>query len=391
MSLDIAVCGGHILPFGRRADGSNPRDWVRAAVAGAFEDAAIEPRDVDLVVIASESDHLSLQLVPGPLMIDEIGLVPRPVIRIESGGASGAAAIRVAISHLMSGLAHCALVVGYEHAASHLAGDDVRFLYGMSFDADLEGMAGATATALYALSIGAHCQRYGTCESDLAAVSVKNRCNALHNPSAHKPVPITVEDVLASRPVSAPYKVLDCSPLSDGAAAAILMRECRAPRQSRPRSRIVGTGCATDFVRLGDRPEPETFAGKAASTAQAYAMAGISARDLGVAELYDAYSGAELQALEALGIAEPGEATARLCAGEFHKDGRLPVNLSGGLIGQGGAPGAVGIAQILTVDRLLTGRYWPALQPPLPARYGLADAHAGVATLNVTHILERVE
>ncbi|MCL4765853.1 MAG: thiolase family protein [Hyphomicrobiaceae bacterium] len=391
MTLDVVVCGGHMLPFGSRRDGSTPRDWVRRAVAGAYEDTAVDPDDVDLVVVASESDHLSLQLAPGPLMVDEIGLVPRPVVRVESGGASGAAAIRVAISHLMSGLARCVLAIGYEHAASHLAGDDVRFLYGISFDSDLEGMAGATATALYALSMSAHCRRFGTTEADLAAVSVKNHGNALHNPNAHKPMAITVEDVLASRPVNPPYKLLDCSPLSDGAAAAVLMRSGAAPRRDHPRVRIAGTGCATDFARLGDRPEPDRFEGKARAAAQAYAMAGIEARSLDVIELYDAYSGAELQALEALGVAEPGRAAARLRAGDFNRGGRLPVNLSGGLIGQGGAPGAVGIAQLLTLERLLSGRYWPELQPRSDLRYGLMDTHAAVATLNFAHVLERVD
>jgi len=391
MSLDVILCGGHVLPFGRRRDGSGPRDWVRAAVDGALADAGIDAADIDAVVVASESDHLSLQLSPGALMADELGLVPRPVLRVEGGGASGALGLRAGLMQLMSGLARCVLVIGYEHAASHLSGDDVRLLYGLSFDSDLEGWAGVTATALYALSIRAHMLRHATTEDDLAAVAVKNRRNAAANPLAHRRMPITAADVLASPVVSAPYRRLDCSPLSDGAAAAILMRAADAPRGDKPRVRIIGTGCATDHVRLGDRGEPDRFAAKARAAAEALAMAGIAPTEIGVAEVYDAFSGAELQAVEAIGLAAAGGAAARLRAGDFAPEGRCPVNLSGGLIGQGAAPGAVGIAQAVTVARLLAGRYHAGLQPEAPPRIGLTDTHGGVATLNVVHVLQREE
>lgn len=389
MSLDVILCGGHVLPFGRRRDGTGPRDWVRAAVDGALADAGIDAADIDAVVVASESDHLSLQLSPGALMVDELGLVPRPVLRVEGGGASGALGLRAGLMQLMSGLARCVLVIGYEHAASHLSGDAVRLLYGLSFDSDLEGWAGATATGLYALSMRLHMQRHGTTRADLAAVVVKNRRYAAANPLAHRRIQVTAAEVLAAPVVSLPYRRLDCSPLSDGAAAVVLMRAADAPRGDRPRVRFIGTGCATDHVRLGDRPEPDRFAGKAQAAAQALAMADITPAAVGVAEVYDAFSGAELQALEALGLAAPGTAAARLCDGDFAQGGRCPVNLSGGLIGQGAAPGAVGIAQAVTVARLLSGRYHAGLQPEAPPRIGLTDCHGGVATLNVVHLLQR--
>ena len=122
----------------------------------------------------------------------------------------------------------------------------------------------------------------------------------------------------------------------------------------------------------------------------ACAMAGIEqpARQIDVAEVYDAFTGAEVQGIEALSLAPAGVAAGALVAGEFSRDGRLPVNLSGGLIGQGGAPGATGVMQIVTLTRLLQGRYWPALQPKQRLRTALADAHGGIATVSVTHILE---
>src|SRR6185436_12833374 len=132
----------------------------------------------------------------------------------------------------------------------------------LSFDADVEGMAGASAASLYALSMAEHMRVFGTTEAQLAAVSVKNHGNATANPLAHKPMTIAVADVLASRAVSPPYKLLDCSLISDGAAALVLVAGDLPRERARPRVRISGSGCASDHVRLGDRSEPHRFRSK---------------------------------------------------------------------------------------------------------------------------------
>ena len=380
-ACDVVVCGGAVRPFGRSRDESSPRDWVRAVVDGALADAGLQRQDIDAMVLACESDHLSMQLSPGALMLDEAGLQPCPVLRVECGGASGAAAVRAGVMHLMSGMHRCVLVVGFEHAASHLAADDVRRLYGLSFDADIEGMAGVGATQLYALSMQLFMARYGVTEAQMAQVSVKNHGHAINNPWAHLPRQLSVQDVLASRPVSAPYKLLDCSPLSDGAAALVLMRAAAAPGSAGARAAILGSACASDHVRLGDRARPEWFSSKAQAGKVAFAMAGIGPQDIDVAELYDAYSGAELQAIAAYGLAAPEQVSQQ----GYGVADRLAVNLSGGLLGQGAAPGATGVAQILALARILTGRF--GLLPQRAARYALADAHGGVATVTVAHVM----
>ncbi|MCZ4354039.1 thiolase family protein [Roseovarius aestuarii] len=388
------ILGGDVVAFKRYKDGTGVRDWVRAAAMGALADAGLEATDIDAVIVASETDFLSLQLVPGPLLLDEIGMTGVPVMRVESGGASGGNALRAGVMHVMSGLAKRVLIIGYEHAASHLRGDDVRLLYGLSFDADLEGWAGATATMLYALSIQDHMARFGTTAEQMAAISVKNHANAQHNPWAHKPMQITVDDVLASPMVSTPYRMLDCSLISDGAAALILSHPDAAPAGAAGRcARVVASACASDHVRLGDRPEPGIFRGKARAMQSACQQADVTdpSTEIDVVELYDSYTGAEVQAIEALGLCPEGQAGPRSLGGEFDLQGRLPVNVSGGLIGQGGAPGAVGLAQAITVSRQLEGRYWPQLQGTRSYRRGLVDCHAGVGTLNVIHILEGAE
>jgi acetyl-CoA C-acetyltransferase len=389
---DPVVAGWGMVPFRRADDDSSPRDWVRTVCRDAIASAHLERHDIDAVIIACESDHLSLQLSPSALLADEVGLVPKDAVRVESGGASGANAVRIGVTHLLSGLARRVLVCGFEHAASHLRSSDVRLLYGLSFDADLEGWTGVTPTNLYALSILLHMRRHGTTRSQLAAVAVKNRANALANPFAHQPGTVTIDDVLASRIVSSPYGVLDCSPLSDGAAALVLSRADALSATGRPRIAITGSGCATDHVRLGDRADASRFTSKTLSAGDAFRQASIAnpAQEIDVAELYDSYTGAEIQSLEALGLAEEGRAAHELENAAYGPDGRMPVNLSGGLIGQGGAPGAVGIAQVITVARVLAGEYPLRPSRRLPLR-GLADAHGGVANVSVTHVLQRFD
>lgn len=391
--MDVLVQGGSVLPFCRRKDGSGPRDWARLVVSEALADAALAMDDIDAIVVGYESDHLALQLSQGALLCDEVGAVPRPLQRVEAGGASGAAAVRAAYLQIAAGDAKRVLVLGVEQAASHLAPDDVGFLYGLSFDADLEGFAGATAPSLYALSIAEHMARHGTSQREMARVSVKNFANAAGNPWAHRRRPVTLEEVLASPVVSAPYKRLDCSPLSDGAAAVVLVAVGEAPALPRARVRIAASAAATDAVRLGDRPEPHRFLAKERAARRAFERAGVvePARELAAAELYDAFSGAELQAIEAVGLAPPGKAAASLEEGCFDLSGEMPVNASGGLIGQGAAPGATGIAQVVTAERILSGRYWHRLELAEHRRFALAEAHGGVATVSIVHVLERLE
>ena len=385
------ILGGGAVPFRRYKDGSHWRDWMRLAGADALADAGLEAADIDSVVVANETDFASLQVNPGPVVVDELGLTGVPVVRVEAGGASGGAALRVGFTQIMSGLARRVLIIGYEAGASHLSADDVQLIYGLSFDAELDGMAGATAVSLYALSIAMHMAVHGTTVEQMAAVSVKNHANAEANPYAHKPMNITIGDVLASPAISTPYRRLDCSLVSDGAAAVILAHPDHAPAPTRPRSAITGSGAATDHARLGDRPAPHVFTAKARAAEEAYAMAGIDdpASEIQIAEVYDAFTGAELQGIEALGLVEAGAAGPAMADGAFGIAGPLPVNISGGLIGQGGAPGAVGIMQAWTMDRIVTGRY-PGAEAG-PYQRGVIDAHGAICTSAAVHVIERAE
>jgi acetyl-CoA C-acetyltransferase len=385
------ILGGGVYPFGRHVDGSHWRDWVRRAGAEAIADAGLEPSDIDAVIVASETDFTSLQVNPAPVVLDELGLVGRPAVRVEGGGASGGLAIREAVAQIMAGFYRRVLVVGFE-ASHHLASDQLQLIYGLSFDAETDGMAGATAVVLYALSISEYMELYGVTPAQLAQISVKNHANANGNHWAHKPMQITTDDVLSSPIVASPYRKLDCCIASDGAAAVVIAHPEATPWSTRARVQITGSGVGSDHARLGDRSARHKFRAKQTAAKSAYEMAGVSdpVKQLDLAEVYDAFTGAELQSLEALQVVKEGEAAAAMMAGKFDSGGQLPVNLSGGLIGQGGAPGATGIAQAVTVERLLTGRYHNQ-KSKMDYRRGVIDVHGGICTIAAVHVLERVD
>lgn len=373
--LDVAVAGVGMTRFGRLRDLSF-RDLAADAFEAALLMAGLERGDVDALVLAAESDTFTLQLNPSAVVADDLGLVGAAASRVEGGGASGGLAVQAGAARILAGLSRRVAVVGVDVTASSLPGDAVRDLYGFSFDAWAEGMTGVTATALYALSFQAW--DGGATEDDLARVVLKNRGNACLNPRAHLPRRHEPGEVEASPLVASPYRRLHCSPLSDGAAVVILARPADLPATRRGAPRLLGIGAATDAAHLGARARPGRFAAKSVATRRALEMAGIGPEAVVAAEVYDAYAGAELQGVAALGLSE--NPVADLRAGRFDGGGALPVNLSGGLLGQGAPPGATGVAQVATCALLVEGRYHPGLQPAHPVDVALADTHGGVCT-----------
>lgn len=394
MPTDIMLLGGGLSKFAReRADGT-PVDWMVEAALAACADAAIDAAEIDMSVVCYESEILARQLSMGQVVQDALGLNPKASVRVEAGGGSGGAGLRTAFAYLRSGLANAVLVVGADAGGKLIPSATVRDVYALSGDVDVEMAAGGFFIAYYALMMKEHMRRYGTTRRQMALVSVKNHRNACFNPAAAMPMRLSVDDIFASKLIVEPYHQLDCSVLVDGAAAVVLANEAWVQRHAKPRVYMTGSGCGTDRVRLGDRAQPDPglahFAAKREAARQAYAMAGITSprRDIDVAEIADPYSGAELQAYEDLGFCERGESGKLLEAGVFDLGGDLPVNTSGGQIGQGGPPGAMGIAQAVEILRQLRGECAPERQVR-GARRGLAEIHGGTASYSVVSIFER--
>ncbi|WP_421855935.1 thiolase family protein [Oricola sp.] len=375
----VLVIGAALTAYGRRKDGSSFRDWACSAFDAALAMSGLERTDVDALVVASESDFFTLQLNPASVLAQDLGLFGKATLRVEGGGASGQLAVHAGAERILSGRARRVAVLGVDPSASALGGDCVRRLYGYSFDAWTDGMTGVTATALYALSWQAFAAEHGGSDADLAAVTIKNRRNARSNPGAHLPRAHSEEEIKASPMIASPYRRLHCSPLSDGAAVLILSAPEAAPANRRKSAaRITGIGASSAMPGLGHRTNPGRFIAKTRAMKQAVSMADIAPSDIGLAEIYDAYAGAELQGIAALGLADDVVYAAR--GGDFAPAGRCPVNLSGGLMGQGAPVGATGVGQAATCALLLEGRYHAALQPTRTPRHALADTHGGIAT-----------
>lgn len=376
----VLLAGYAQTPFNRRKDGSGFRDWVRQAFEPALVMADIDRADIDALVVSSESDFYSLQLNPASVIADDLELMGASCQRVEGGGASGQLAVHAGVTLIRAGQAKRVAVVGFEASASTLNAPSMIELLGYSFDAWTEGVTGVTSTALYAMSAKLFMARTGATVEDFAKVSVTNHGNALNNPDAHLPMELTVDDVRASPVIADPYCRLDCSPLSDGAAALIMTAQDAAPSSRQNAPSIAGIGAASDTVRLGDRDDPGFFSAKQTAAKRAYEQASITApdRDIGLAELYDSYTGAQLQGIEALGLSSDVIADHR--AGRFSPDGGLSINSSGGLVGRGAPIGATGVAQTAICAAQLEGRYHPGLQLPSLPRYAIADTHGGIAT-----------
>lgn len=384
---DTVVTGAAQTPFNRRRDGTGFRDWARSAAEAAIAMSTLDRDEIAALFLASESDFFAFQLNPASILASELGLAGCQVMRCEGGGASGQIAVHAATHAILSGRMRHVLVLGTDPSASSLSGEDVTTLYRYSLDAWTDGMTGASATALYALSYQAFAASSGATDADLAMVTRQNRANAGGNPNAHLPRTDTEAEIAASPLIASPYRRLHCSPLSDGAAALVLSHAAHVPGARRSAPRIAGIGAASDHMHLGARARPGEFAAKTRAMQRACDMAGIAPGDIGLAEIYDAYAGAQLQALQALGLGR--EPVRHLRAGHFAPDGRCPVNLSGGLLGQGAPVGATGVAQTASCALMLEGRYHPALQPADPPAHALADTHGGICTNSAVTILQR--
>ena len=398
MSDTALVVGVGMTPFAGFQDNASVRDMVLVATRAALMDAGTTASPMDMAVTAYESDHFNRQMSLGHVLHDTVGLAGKPTLRVEGGGATGALAIRTAVMALRSGSARSILVFGGETNGKSVDRRTATEILAMSADFEWETPVFGTFAAPYALMITEHMRRYGTTAEQFAEIAVKNRRIALDNPLAHKGMSITVGDVRRSAPLADPYRLFDASLLSDGAAAVLLATREWAEKHSstfsqRPPVALLGTGSSTDHPRLSDRPEEmfPHFAAKRRAAREAYQEAGITdpAREIDVAELYDSFSGAELQAYEDLGLCRVGEGGPSAAEGRFDLGGQVAVNTSGGLLGRGSAVGATGIAQVGEIVSQLRGEVTGERSVP-NARIGITDTHAGVGSLSVVNVFGRV-
>ena len=231
-------------------------------------------------------------------------------------------------------------------------------------------------------------EKYGTTREQLAMVSVKNHKNGALNPLAQYPFTITVDQVLSSVMIADPLRILDCSPITDGAAVAVLCSLDKAKELGKPLIKISGTGQATSTIELAQRKDITWIDATYEAGKQAYKMAGKKPADIDFFEVHDCFSIAEICVMEALGVVEKGQGGPAVEAGETSVEGKFPVNPSGGLKSKGHPVGATGVAQVVEVVKQLRGD--AGGRQIKGARTAMTQNMGGSGASTVTHIFERV-
>jgi acetyl-CoA C-acetyltransferase len=370
---DVFVAGVGMTRIGRR--GEPLGDLMAEAAHAALASAGIETPDAIVVAAMNPEEFLGDGNFASNIAT-HLGFAEVPTVRIETATSSGAAAFYAAFSQVAAGLREVVLVVGGEKM-THLSTPRVSELIGRSID-PFERSYGATMPALAGLITRALITEHGATLREIAQVAVKNHANAGRNPYAHFANPVTLDEVMESRVVADPLRLLHCCPISDGAAAVVLT----APR--RP-VRVAGIGQGTDTLAVRHRRTLTRFRATQVAAAAAYAMAGFGPERVDFAEVHDAFAPFELISLEDLGLVPAGKSGRATLDGETALDGRLPINPSGGLKARGHPLAATGLAQIVECVWQLTG---VAGARQLSGRIALAHSIGGLATNNWVTLLE---
>lgn len=343
---NTAIVGVAQTRYERKKKDKTYFDLVYEMTRSALDDSGLTIEDIDSVVTVS-NDFLDGRTISGMAVGDAAGAYDKNVSTVEGDGAFGAlyGAMRVL------GGGGTTLVVAHSKGSE----GDVKAITNAMFDPIYQRQLGLEAISSSAIQANAYMYRHGIAEEAFAEVSVKNHANAKNNPYAQLPLDLTVDDVMRSEKIADPLKMMDCSPVSDGAAAIIIADEKNAGKAKAHPVWIKGVAHCCDEYFLGDRDLADPKALRQAA-GKAGAMAGITdvEKSIDVVELYDAFSYMEPLWLEGLGFCDPGKGPQLLKDGVTTMQGSLPVNPSGGVLSAHPILVA-GLARIIEIVEQLRG------------------------------------
>jgi len=390
--MKVGICGFGQSDFRSRRDDVTYAELVREGAALALADAGMAWDDIEAVVIPLAPDALIGISHGERVCIEALGAQNKPMIRVNTGGSTGLSAVQVAYAHVRSGVFDRVLVAGADRVSEV---GDAQLVLNKMWDIAYERPYPLNTINMLALSAVRYMHKYGATEEDFARVTVKNRRHATLNPHAHLRAEITVEEALATRPLSWPLKLADLCPSSTGGAAVVVASErWVADRGLEDQTAwITGVGQNVETFWMGDRMGPKATQDHADADAlavafdRAYAQAGVvdPASEIDVAEVYAPFSSVELHVIEAAGLCEKGGSPAALREGRFHLGSDGPVvNPSGGVLCTN--PIAVtGLVRAGEVALQLTGRAGERQVPG--ARVGIASAIGGDHQFYATMVL----
>lgn len=365
-------------PFGRLEGGAI--DLMARAADQALESAGLHRREVDGVLCgyATTLPHLML----ATLFAERYGIEPAWANGMQMGGATGAGMVMLARELVRVGRCRNVLVVAGENRASGQQRDSAIATLAQVGDPVYEVPNGTMVPTYYALLASRYMHESGLTERDLAGFAVAMRDNASRHPDAHLRDPITVDQVLASKPIASPLKLLDCCPISDGAVAFVV--SAQAPAGARVA--IAGAGQAHRHQHLTAVSDTRNFGARDAA-ARAFDDAGLRRDAIDMLGIYDSFTITLAILLEETGFSPFGGSAAMLREGAFAIDGPLPLNTHGGLMSFGHSGAAGGMAHVAEVWRQLTGRAGD--RQTSPRRHAFVHADGGVLSSHVSLILSR--
>jgi len=353
----VGIIGVGQSAFVRGYPGS-VRELAFEGFRDAMKDAQISAKDIDASIVCSAPEY-DKQRSPAGVFAEYLGLIPQPTCYLESLCSSSSMGLRFAYSLVKSGLHDVVAVIGFQKM-SEISSAESQERMGRGADIQWESPFGTMMPAYYAMYARAHMERYGTTPEDLARIRVKAATYGQINEKAVYRKPVTFEmfsdpENPMSNPVASPLRVGDCCANADGSSCVIVANEEKARAFSKKPVWILGLGAASTAVNLAGR---DLFTGLTVAQQageQAYRMAGITAKDIDVAEVHDCFTIAEMMAYENLGFAKPGEGRELIKSKETYKEGSIPVNVDGGLLSKGHPIGATGGSQIRTIVLQLRG------------------------------------
>lgn len=346
MMKDVAIVGVGQSVFSRKC-GMSIRELCFEAYSEAMEGLNLDPKDIDASIICSAPEY-DRQRSPAGVISEYLGLTPSPTFCVETICSSSSSGLRVAWSLVKSGLHQVVAVIGFQKM-SELTLREAAERMGRGGDIMWESPFGVTMPAGYALYAQAHMATYGTTDEQMAKVRVKNSYYGALNPKANYRKELRMEEILTSEVIASPLKKFDCCANADGSSCIIVASGERAKEMTDIPVWIVGLGAATDTATTSSRKVLTNLICARNAASQAYAMAGMRAQDIDIAEVHDCFTISEIIAYEDLGFAEPGEGGRLIEEGQTYIGGRIPVNIDGGLLSKGHPIGATGGSQIRTI------------------------------------------
>lgn len=353
----VAIIGVGQSAFVRGYPGSI-RELAFEGFKEAVEDAKVSVGDIDASIICSAPEY-DKQRSPSGVFAEYLGLIPQPTCYLESLCSSTSTGLRMAYSLVKSGLHDVVAVLGFQKM-SEISSAESQERMGRGADIQWESPFGTMMPAYYAMFAKAHMEKYGTTLDDMALVRVKAATYGPINEKALFRKPVTLEmftdpNHFMSGPVASPLRAGDCCANADGSSCLIVASEEKAKALSKKPVWILGLGAASASVNMAGR---DLFTGLAVArqaSEQAYKMAGVTPKNIDVAEVHDCFTISEILAYEDLGFAKPGEGRELVSSKETYKEGSIPVNVDGGLLSKGHPIGATGGSQIRTIVLQLRG------------------------------------